>query len=254
MILLDDNFASIVAAVEEGRAVYANIRRFTSYIFTSNAPEALPFVIFALSGGRVPLALGVMAILAIDLGTDLVPALALGGEPADAGVMERPPRRRSEHLVTKALLARAYLVLGAVQAVAVMLVFVGWFWTNGYWGELLDLPDDGRIYHQAVSMALVTVVFTQIGNLFAQRAAPTGSRRAWFVSNRLVWVGIASELVIVSAIVYVPFLQDVFDTGALPAHAWLWFPALVVLLPLADRIDRLVRPSRDAVPRVRGAP
>ena len=90
MILTDDNFASIVNAVEEGRAVYANIRKFVTYIFTSNTPEAVPFILFALSGGRIPLALTVMQILAIDLGTDLVPALALGAEPPEPGVMERP--------------------------------------------------------------------------------------------------------------------------------------------------------------------
>ena len=85
MILTDDNFASIVNAVEEGRAVYANIKKFITYIFTSNTPEAVPFILFAFSGGRIPLALTVMQILAIDLGTDIVPALALGAEPPEPG-------------------------------------------------------------------------------------------------------------------------------------------------------------------------
>jgi P-type Ca2+ transporter type 2C len=92
MILTDDNFASIVHAVEEGRAVYANIRKFVSYIFTSNTTEAVPFILFVLSGGRIPQALNVMQLLSVDLGTDLVPALALGAEPAEADTMERPPR------------------------------------------------------------------------------------------------------------------------------------------------------------------
>jgi magnesium-transporting ATPase (P-type) len=234
VILLDDNFASIVSAVEEGRAVYANIRRFTSYIFTSNAPEAVPFTVFALSGGRIPLALGVMAILSIDLGTDLVPALALGAEPPDQGVMDRPPRAQSAHLVTRSLLGRAYLTLGGASSVAVMVVFFGWFWAHGHWGHWLDLPDTGALYHQAVSMALTAVVFTQIGNLFAQRATRSTSRWVWLFSNRLVWVGIASELAVVALIVYVPFLQHVFDTGSLPAWAWLWFIPLIPLLPLVD--------------------
>ena len=85
LILTDDNFASIVAAVEEGRAVYANINKFITYILTSNAPEAVPFILFALSGGRIPLALNVMQILSVDLGTDIVPALALGAEPPEPG-------------------------------------------------------------------------------------------------------------------------------------------------------------------------
>ena len=107
MILLDDNFASIVHAVEEGRAVYANIRRFTSYIFTSNATEAVPFTVYALSGGRIPLAIGVMAILAIDLGTDLVPALALGAEPPAPGLMDRRPRHSDAASAVAALLGPA---------------------------------------------------------------------------------------------------------------------------------------------------
>ena len=153
MILLDDNFASIVSAVEEGRAVYANIRRFTSYIFTSNTPEAVPFMLFAFSGGRIPLALDVMAILAIDLGTDLVPALALGAEPPEAGVMGRRPRQRGDHIVDRSLLIRAYFWLGSLQALAVMAVFFAHYWANGYSGQWLDLPDEGAIYQQAVALA-----------------------------------------------------------------------------------------------------
>jgi magnesium-transporting ATPase (P-type) len=253
MILLDDNFASIVHAVEEGRAVYANIRRFTSYIFTSNAPEAVPFTVFALSGGRIPLAIGVMAILAIDLGTDLVPALALGAERPAPGLMDRPPRSRSDHIADRALLTRAFLLLGAVQSVAVMAVFFGWYWTHGHWGQFLDLPDEGAIYHQAVSMALATVVFTQIGNLFAQRADNSTFRQVGWFTNRLVWVGVASELVIVAFIVYVPVMQDIFDTGSIPLSAWLWLVPLIPLVPLADgarkAVGRRRRPMQKQVTR-----
>jgi magnesium-transporting ATPase (P-type) len=240
VILLDDNFASIVHAVEEGRAVYANIRRFTSYIFTSNVPEAVPFTVFALSGGSIPLAIGVMAILAIDLGTDLVPALALGAEPPAPGLMDRQPRSRSDHIADRSLLTRAFLLLGAVQSAAVMAVFFGWYWTHGYWGQFLDLPDEGAIYHQAVSMALATVIFTQIGNLFAQRADSSSFRQVGWFTNRLVWAGIASELAIIALIVYVPFLQRIFDTGSIPLSAWLWIVPLIPLIPLADGIRKAV--------------
>jgi magnesium-transporting ATPase (P-type) len=251
VILLDDNFASIVHAVEEGRAVYANIRRFTSYIFTSNVPEAVPFTVFALSGGSIPLAIGVMAILAIDLGTDLVPALALGAEPPAPGLMDRRPRSRSDHIADRALLTRAFLWLGAVQSVAVMAVFLGWYWTHGYWGQFLDLPDEGVIYHQAVSMALATVVFTQIGNLFAQRADSSSFRQVGWFTNRLVWVGVASELVIVAFIVYVPFMQNIFDTGSIPLPAWLWLIPLIPVIALADGMRKAVgrrrRPTESEV-------
>jgi magnesium-transporting ATPase (P-type) len=238
MILLDDNFASIVNAVEEGRAVYANIRRFTSYIFTSNTPEAVPFIFFAFSAGRIPLALDVMAILAIDLGTDLIPALALGAEKPEPGVMDRPPREPSEHIVNRHLLTRAYFWLGPLQSAAVMGVFFLMYWTNGYPGQFLDLPADGNLHRAGVAIALAAVVATQIGNLFAQRAERNSILRVGFFSNRLVWVGIASELAIIVLIVYVPFLQRLIGTGPFPACDWLWLLPLVPLLLIADEFRK----------------
>jgi magnesium-transporting ATPase (P-type) len=154
--------------------------------------------------------------------------------------MDRQPRSRSDHIADRPLLTRAFLLLGAVQSAAVMAVFFGWYWTHGYWGQFLDLPDEGAIYHQAVSMALATVIFTQIGNLFAQRADSSSFRRVGWFTNRLVWAGIASELAIIALIVYVPFLQRIFDTGSIPLSAWLWIVPLIPLIPLADGIRKAV--------------
>ena len=173
MILTDDNFASIVNAVEEGRAVFANIKKFIIYIFTSNTPEAVPFILYVLSGARIPLGLTVMQVLCIDLGTDIVPALALGSEPPEPGVMDRPPRSLTEHVISASVLRRAYLWMGPIQSVAAMLMFYFRFWTNGYWGQWLDLPSSGPLYASATAMTLGTVVATQIGNLFAQRTERT---------------------------------------------------------------------------------
>jgi len=243
MILTDDNFASIVHAVEEGRAVYANIRKFVTYIFTSNTPEAVPFVLFALSGGRIPLALTVMQILAIDLGTDLVPALALGAEPPEPGVMDRPPRRLSEHVITRALLVRAYAWLGMIQSLAAMSAFYCMYWTNGYWGQWLDLPAGGPLYRAATAMTLAAVVATQIGNLFAQRTASLSVFQMRWGRNRLVWVGMATELLLLALLLYVPVLQRLFDTAPLPPQYWLLLCAWTPLLLLADEGRKaLVRP------------
>ncbi len=134
VVLLDDNFASIVNGIEEGRAVFENIRKFLTYILTSNIPELVPYLAFAFA--RVPLALTIIQILAVDLGTDMVPALGLGAEPPDSGVMARPPRRRDDRLLTAGLLIRAYLFLGSCQAIAGMAAF--WFVLTGagwQWGE-----------------------------------------------------------------------------------------------------------------------
>ncbi len=237
MILLDDDFASIVAAVEEGRAVFDNIRRFTTYILTSNTPEAIPFIVFAFSGGRIPIALDVMHILAIDLGTDLAPALALGAEPPEPGVMDRPPRPRDEHVIDRALLLRAYVWLGPAQALFVMAAFFGAFRLMGYSG-FDDLPSEGVTYRAAAAMALSAVVITQIGNLFAQRAR--GLRG--LAENRLVVWGIVSEILVVIAIVYVPWLGGVIGTAPFPAVGWLWLLPGLPLLMVVDAVRaRIVR-------------
>ncbi|MGE3537514.1 MAG: cation-translocating P-type ATPase [Candidatus Tectimicrobiota bacterium] len=244
MVLADDNFASIVNAVEEGRAVYANIKKFVLYILTSNTPEAVPFVLFALSGGRIPLALTVMQVLSIDLGTDIVPALALGVEPPEPGIMDHPPRRLSEHVITRALLLRAYAWLGLIQSVAAMAAFYGLYWTQGFWGQWLDLPANGPVYRMATAMTLAAVVATQIGNLFAQRTeyASVLSVNPW--SNPWLWVGVATELGLLVLLLYTPWLQHLFDTAALPPVYWLALGALMPVLLLADEGRKALRRRR----------
>jgi magnesium-transporting ATPase (P-type) len=242
MILTDDNFASIVNAVEEGRAVYANIKKFTTYIFTSNTPEAVPFIFFVLSWEQIPLALNIMQILSIDLGTDLVPALALGAEKPEPGIMDKPPRDLHEHVITPALLARAYLWLGPIQSIAAMSAFFMTYWTSGYWGQFLNLPAEGTLYLSATAMALAAVVTTQIGNVLAQRTERSSIFTIGFFSNRLIWVGIATELILICLIVYVPVFQQVFGTAPFPPGNWLflfaWAPALLVAEELRKGIAR----------------
>lgn len=246
MILADDNFASIVNAVEEGRAVYANIKKFITYIFTSNIPEAVPFICFVLSTGRIPLALNVMQILSVDLGTDIVPALALGAEPPEPGLMDQPPRRLAEHAINRPLLLRAYLFLGPIQGAAAMAAFYFLFWRSGYAGQWLDLPSDGALYRGATAMALGAVVSTQIGNLFAQRSERSSIIRIGCFGNRLLWVGIASEIGLLLLIVYVPFLQKVFGTSGFPLEGWLFLVAWAPALLLADEARKAVLRWREA--------
>ena len=240
VILTDDNFATIVGAIEEGRAVFANIKKFSTYIFTSNTPEAVPFILYALSGGRIPLALNVMHILAVDLGTDLLPALGLGAEKAEPGLMDRPPRNLREHVITPGLLARAYLFLGPLQSLAVMAAFYFLYWTNGYSGQWLDLPSSGPLYESATAMALACVVTTQIGNLFAQRTERASSLRVPAFGNRLLWLGVASELAVVAAIVHWPPAQRLVGTGTFALFNWAFLFAWTPLLLLADEARKWV--------------
>lgn len=238
VILTDDNFATIVSAIEEGRAVFANIKKFTTYIFTSNTPEAVPFILFALSGGRIPLALNVMHILAVDLGTDLLPALGLGAEKAEPGLMDRPPRSPRDHVITPGLLVRAYLFLGPLQSLAVMTAFYFLYWTNGHWGEWLDLPSSGPLYESATAMALACVVTTQIGNLFAQRTERVSSFQVPAFGNRFLWLGVASELAVIAVIVHWPSAQRVVGTGSFALFNWVFLFAWAPLLLLADEVRK----------------
>jgi magnesium-transporting ATPase (P-type) len=130
LILLDDNFATIVEAIRHGRSTYSNLRRLLAYHLTDNVAELVPFVAWALTGGRIPLALSVLQVLALDLGTDALPSLALGTEPPEEGVMKRPPPR--EGLVTKEVLFRSLGLLGPVEALVEMAVFLTVLLTEGF--------------------------------------------------------------------------------------------------------------------------
>ena len=227
MVLTDDSFASIVAAVQEGRVVYDNIRKFVTYIFAHATPEVVPFLIYALSGGAVPLPITVMQILAIDLGTETLPALALGREPAEPGIMERPPRPRRRGILDRHMLERAWLWLGMLEAA---LVTAGFFWVlrDGGWTSGAAV-DSGAPLHDtyllATTMTFAGITACQIGTAFASRTTHASLRQIGVLSNRLLLWGIAFEILFAAAVIYLPPFQQVFGTAALgPAE-------LLILLP-----------------------
>jgi magnesium-transporting ATPase (P-type) len=227
MVLADDHFASIVAAIEEGRAVYDNIRKFVTYIFASNIPEIVPFIAFVLFG--IPLPLTVMQILAVDLGTDLVPALALGMEPPEPDVMRRPPRPRRQRLLDRFTLLRAYGWLGLIEAT---LGLAGYFfagWVAG-WRPGLPLPDRGPAYLTATTMSFAAIVACQVGNAFACRSTHESAWRLGFGSNGALLAGLGVELALLAALIYVPPLASVFGLAPLAATHWLFLLALPPLL------------------------
>jgi magnesium-transporting ATPase (P-type) len=226
MILLDDNFASVVAAVEEGRAVYDNIRRFSVYHFCSNVGELVPFLVWGLSGGAIPLPLVVMQVLAIDLGTDMLPAIALGTERAEPGTMIRPPRPRHERLLSPRVLSRAYGFLGLFEALAGMAGFFFAFLLGG-WRPGTALPSSGPLYIQATTMTQTGIVMGQVGAGMAMRTNRRSVFSVGLLSNRLLLAGIAFELVLAAALIYVPGLNAAFHQG--PIGVWHW--AFLALWP-----------------------
>jgi len=250
MILVDDNFATIVTAIEEGRRVYANVKKFIFYIFVHFPPEIVPFLVFALSGGAIPLPLTVLQILAIDLGTETLPALALGREPAEPGLMQQEPRPRSESVITPSMLGRAWLFLGPISA---FLVMCGFFFvlTRSGWSPGAPVGDGHPLHHaylEATTMTFLGIVVCQIGTAFAARTDRASLRSIGLFTNSLLLWGIAFEVAFAAAIVYVPALQGVFDTVAVsPEYLAVLVPFPVVVWG-ADEIRRWLVRRRQAVP------
>jgi potassium/sodium efflux P-type ATPase len=236
IVLTDDNFATIVVAIEQGRAIYQNIRKFMTYILASNVPEIVPFL--GMVAFRIPPALTILQILAVDLGTDMVPALALGAESPEPGIMERPPRPRQEFLLNVPLLLRAYGFLGIIEAILSMLGFFIVWGGHGY--SLADLqqvtsailshtadPAVTVIYRQATTMTLATIVACQVGNLFACRSDWGSAFRQSWSNNSLLWFGIAFECIALFAFIDFPPFRYVFSTASLAPWHW----SIVLLCP-----------------------
>ena len=228
MILTDDHFSSIVEAIREGRGVYDNIRRFLTYILTSNVAEAAPATAFLVSGGLIPLPLTVMEILTIDLGTDLVPALGLGAEHPEGDVMDRPPRSRTSRLMNRRVLLLAFAWYGLLEAVFALSVYFLVNLLNGW--PAIPLAASGTVYERATTMTLGAIVFAQIGAVLNCRTERSSVLRIGLFSNRRVSAGIGIEVVLLALLSYLPALQDAFGTAPLQPLDWGILAVLPVLM------------------------
>ena len=207
----------------------------------------MPFLVFALSGGRVPLPLTVLQILAIDLGTETLPALALGREPAEPGLMERPPRPRRRAAHPPRLLVRAWALLGGVSAVLVM---AGFFYVllAGGWTPGADVGAASPLHHaylQATTMTFLGIVACQVGTAFAARTERASLRSIGVFTNRLLLWGIAFELVFAAAIVLVPGLNEVLGMALPPATQLAVLPVFPVVVWGVDEIARWIQRRGD---------
>ena len=240
MVLTDDNAATIVAAVEQGRRVYDNVRKFIFYIFTHAVPEVAPFLLFALAGGAIPLPLTVLQLLAIDLGTDTLPALALSREPAEPGLMDRPPRSPTEGVIQKSLLLRSWGFLGVISAALVIGAYLFTLHSGGWHPNAPTGPGTPlhHLYRQSTTVAWLGIVACQVGTAFAARTDRVSLFTVGVFSNRLLLAAIGLALTFAALLVYVPALQSIFGTAQLAPGQ------LVVLLPFpfivwgADEVRR----------------
>lgn len=221
MVLADDNFASIVAAVEEGRAIFGNIRKFLRYLLSSNIGEVMTMLFGILlagviglrveGSGGVVLPLLATQILWINLITDGAPALALGLDPAGTGAMRRPPRPRGEGVLTARMWAGIVFV-GMVMATGTLLVL-----DASLPGGLIE--GAGTIAY-AQTMAFTTLTLFQLVNVFNARSDERSAFAGLF-RNRWLWAAVVMSLLLHAAVIYVPFLQQTFSTVSLSLRDWL---------------------------------
>ncbi|HUX05570.1 MAG TPA: cation-transporting P-type ATPase [Acidimicrobiales bacterium] len=236
LVLLDDNFTTIFAAVRHGRITFSNMRRFLTYHLVSNVAELTPFVIWALSGGRFPLALGVLQILSFDVGSDILPALALGVEHGPA-VLHQPLSGR--HLIDRQLLTRVFVVLGLSESVLEMtaftlsLVALGWLPGHAF--------PDGAALRAASGSAFAAVVMGQIGAAFACRSSSRWPGRLGWTSNRLLIVGVAVSLGLLATLLFVKPLASLLGQGPPPLVGWVVAFASPPIMLGVDALHKRVR-------------
>lgn len=235
IVLLDDNFATIVSAIEEGRTIYANIKKFVAYALSHTMPEMMPFIAFIALGS--PLALTFLLILSIDLGTDMLPSLGLGKELPEKDVMTQLPRKRGERLLTQAILLRSYLVVGLLETAAGFFAFFVVLYQAGWvWGQTIAESD--LAYKTAVTSYFAAIVVCQIVNVKICRTHLQSIFSKRFFSNPIIWLGIIIELALLFALSEIEVLQTVFGTAPLG-----WFEIslglpFALLLLVADEYRR----------------
>lgn len=233
-VLMDDHFATIVKGIEEGRSVYENIRRFITYMLSSNLPEAVPYVAFFAFG--LPLALPVPLVLAIDLGTDILPGMALGAELPHKGLMNQKPRNRKDHILTMGVYGRAFGFLGLLSAAMSMGLFWFYLTAHGWSGESLSF--DNPLYLEAVTLTFAAIVFAQIGNGLSCRSERDSLFTIGFWSNRYYWGGVIAEIGLLILIIFVTPLSSVFGTHPFDPIYWWAVVAVMVIILASEEIRK----------------
>jgi magnesium-transporting ATPase (P-type) len=239
IVLRDDNFASIVQAVALGRSVFHNIRKFSTYVFTSNVAEAVPFALMIFSSGLVPLPLTLMQVLFIDLGTDMLPAIGLGADPIEPSLMKQAPRHLSDRLLSVGTLAKAFLWYGLIEAAAGL---SGYFYVNylNGWPTMALAAEGTDVYRMATTATVASIVACQMGTVLACRTNTESIFSMPLFSNKILLSGLALEAVLLLLVVYAPAMQYVFNTAALPLPLLglfcLWCPLVIVL----DELKKLL--------------
>ncbi len=237
MVLLDNNFISMVEGVKLGRGMFDNLRKFVYYVFTHNWAELMTFLAFVLL--QVPLPLLVVQVLAIDLAMDVLPSLALTMEPPEPDVMKKPPRRAGSRLIDPIILGRALYVGIIISIGALFWAFRSWMSTGWTFGQMT--LSDPEVYARGTTIVMAGIMAGQLGNLFLARSSSGSIFRMSPLRNKWLLAGIVSQVTILAALVYVPFLQPLFETAPLSLSDWIFLYAMAPLVLLAEELRRAVR-------------
>jgi len=217
MVLTDDNYASIVAAIEQGRVIYANIRKFVYYLLSCNLAEILTILVAILAGLPSPLA--AIQLLWLNLVTDGAPALALGLEPGEPRIMERPPRPAKEPIIDREMLGRIAIQTAAIAGVTLSAYLIG----------LRLFPEMAR------TMAFATLSFSELLRAFTSRSLQIPLLQIGLLSNRVMFYAVVASAAMLLIVIYVPFLQPIFNTVSLGPEQWRFvFPLLLVPALVAE--------------------
>jgi magnesium-transporting ATPase (P-type) len=236
LVLLDDHFGTIVSAVELGRATSANIRRFLTYHLTDNVAELTPFVVWAMSGGSIPLGLTVLQVLALDIGTDLLPALALGAEKPNPRTMRGPAR--AGNLIDRTVVRRAFAVLGPAEATMAMLAFLVVLTAGGWTLGGVAAP---ALLASASGTAFTAIVLGQLANAFACRSESSWIGRVGLAGNRLLLYAVAFEVAMLATFLLVPPLPGLLGGSTPSALGWTLAALAVPAVWFADAADKTLR-------------
>lgn len=249
MILTDDNFASIVAAIEEGRAVFENIKKFLTYIFAHLVPEGIPFIFYVLF--NIPIPITVLQVLAIDLGTEIFPALALGAEKPEPGIMGIPPRPKKKGVIDKIVLFRGYIVLGMLSTIATLgayyLILFQGGWKPGIQLESNDTTFTNPLHLKAITVLFVGIIVMQVANVFNCRSEKYSAFRVGFFSNKRIFWSIAISLAFTCILIYVPFFQKIFQTIGISWKDWAMLVAFMIIIFLLEELRKKIW---KAVPKI----
>ncbi|MCC6226504.1 MAG: cation-transporting P-type ATPase [Microthrixaceae bacterium] len=244
LVLLDDEFSTIVSAVDQGRATFADIRRFLTYHLSDNVAELTPFVLWAITGGRFPLAIGVLQVLCLDIGTDLLPALALGAEPShpQGPHPQRGKATLRRHLFDRTVMRRAFGVLGPVEAAVEIAAFVTSMWFSGW--RPGDTFPTGSALATASGAAFSAVVLGQCANAFACRSTILRPGRLGWFRNRLLVGAVLSEVVALCGFLFIGPLARTLGHRPPSAAGFLVAAMAVPAVLVADAIDKAIRRRR----------